>query len=191
MREIVLRWKRTLQRLDLTARTLVAAVEPGSCFAAHLLELALAADRSFMLEGTFEDAPTGEARRAVPPVLVLTDANFGPLPGHNGLTRLQARFLGDGAAVDALAARRGEPLDAAAAAAAGLVTFTPDDIDWDDELRLALEERAACSPDALTGLEANCRFPGPRRWPPRSSAACPPGRTGSSSGPTPPARRAR
>ena len=164
-REIVLRWKRTLQRLDLTARTLVAAVEPGSCFAGPLLELALAADRSFMLEGLFEDAQgdaaADGAEPAGPAVLVLTDANFGPLPGHNGLTRLQARFLGDDAAVDALDARRGEPLDAAAAAEAGLVTFTPDDIDWDDELRLALEERAACSPDALTALEANCRFPGP------------------------------
>jgi benzoyl-CoA-dihydrodiol lyase len=177
--EITLRWKRTLQRLDLTARTLVAAIEPGSCFAGLLAELALAADRSFMLDGLFEDredredveglecagSETSDGLGAgVPPpgpaVLVLADANFGALPGHNGLTRLQSRFLGDEARIAGLAERRGEPLDAGAAAAAGLVTFTPDDIDWEDELRLALEERAACSPDALTGLEANCRFPG-------------------------------
>jgi benzoyl-CoA-dihydrodiol lyase len=157
-REITLLWKRTLQRLDLTARTLMAAIEPGSCFTGTLAELALAADRTFMLDGVFEDAPE---RGTEPAVLQLTAANFGPLRGHNGLTRLEARFLDDPAWVGELEGRVGDKLDAAAAAAAGLVTFTPDDLDWDDELRLAVEERAAFSPDALTGLEANCRFPGP------------------------------
>jgi benzoyl-CoA-dihydrodiol lyase len=158
---VTLLWKRTLQRLDLTARTLVAAVEPGSCFVGTLAELALAADRTFMLDGLFEGARGTGAEPATPATLRLTEANFGPLPGHNGITRLQSRFLGDEATVTALAGRIGEPLDAAAAAALGLVTFTPDDLDWDDEVRLAIEERASFSPDALTGLEANCRFPGP------------------------------
>jgi benzoyl-CoA-dihydrodiol lyase len=142
-RETRLLWRRVLKRLDLTARTIIAAVEPDSCFAGTLAELALAADRSFML-----DDPSR------PTELVLTEANEGWYPMANGLSRLGTRFL-DGPLPSA------GRYDPAKAAAAGLVTFTPDDIDWDDELRLAVEERAAMSPDALTGLEANCRFPGP------------------------------
>jgi benzoyl-CoA-dihydrodiol lyase len=154
-REIRLYWCRTLKRLDLSARTLVALVEPGSCFAGLLAELALAADRSLMLDGTQADTDLP------PPHLRLTPANDGWFPTSNGLSRLATRFWGDAEALDAARARLGKDLDAAEAADAGLVTFTPDDIDWDDEVRLTLEERAAFSPDALTGLEANLRFAGP------------------------------
>ena len=155
VREVLLLWKRTLKRVDVTARSLIALVEPGSCFVGPLLELVLAADRSFMLDGRFE----GDNR---PPAAIrLTELNFGALPMGNGLTRLQSRFLED---TDTLARARaavGQDLEAAAASALGLVTFTPDDIDWQDEVRIALEERASFSPDALTGLEANLRFAGP------------------------------
>ena len=141
--------------LDLSARTLVALVEPGSCFAGTLAELALAADRSFMLDGTFEDSD-------VPPAaLVLTDANVGWYPMANGLTRLATRFWGHPTPSDGGRAALGKELLAAEAADLGLVTFTPDDLDWDDEVRLLLEERASFSPDALTGMEANYRFVGP------------------------------
>ncbi len=146
--------KRTLKRLDVTSRTLICLVEPGSCFTGPLLELALAADRSYMLDAP-GDSPEGAA------ALVLGETNFGVLPMANGLSRLQTRFLGDPEHVERLRARAGERIEAAAALALGLVTFTPDDIDWDDEIRLALEERASYSPDALSGLEANCRFAGP------------------------------
>jgi benzoyl-CoA-dihydrodiol lyase len=155
--EIVLYLKRTLKRLDVTSRSLIALIEPGSCFAGSLLELALAADRSYMLDGTFED--DGDDRPA--PEIVLGELNDGPLPMANGLSRLASRFLGDEAGLDAVAKRAGEPLPAAEAEAAGLVTFAPDDIDWADEVRIATEERASFSPDALTGLEANFRFAGP------------------------------
>jgi benzoyl-CoA-dihydrodiol lyase len=155
--EIVLYLKRTLKRLDVTSRSLIALIEPGSCFAGSLLELALAADRSYMLDGTFED--DGDDRPA--PEIVLGELNDGPLPMANGLSRLASRFLGDEAGLDAVAKRAGEPLSAAEAEAAGLVTFAPDDIDWADEVRIATEERASFSPDALTGLEANFRFAGP------------------------------
>ena len=155
--EVVLYLKRTLKRLDVTSRSLIALVEPGSCFAGSLLELALAADRSFMLSGVFEDVDPD----AVPAALTVGAMNLGPLPMGNGLTRLQTRFLGDSAGLAAVEKRIGEPLAAAEAAELGLVTFAPDDIDWDDEVRLALEERASFSPDALTGLEANYRFAGP------------------------------
>jgi len=155
VREVLLLWKRTLKRVDVTARSLIALVEPGGCFAGPLLELVLAADRSFMLDGRFE----GDNR---PPAAVrLTELNFGALPMGNGLTRLQSRFLEDTDALDRARAAIGRDLEAAAAAALGLVTFTPDDIDWQDEVRIALEERASFSPDALTGLEANLRFAGP------------------------------
>jgi benzoyl-CoA-dihydrodiol lyase len=155
VREIRLYLRRTLKRLDASSRSLIALVEPGSCFAGTLLELALAADRSYMLDGTRE----GDDR---PPATVrLTELNFGAYPMPHGLTRLQARFLGEPARVEALRARVGKDLDAAAADEAGLVTFIPDDIDWDDEVRIALEERAALSPDALTGMEASLRFAGP------------------------------
>jgi len=149
--------KRTLKRLDVTSRSLIALIEPGSCFAGSLLELALAADRSFMLAGTFEDADPD----AAPATVTLDEMNLGPLPMGNGLTRLQTRFFGDDAALAAAREAAGRPLDAEAAEQLGLVTFAPDDIDWDEEVRIAVEERASFSPDALTGLEANYRFAGP------------------------------
>jgi len=149
--------KRTLRRLDVTSRSLIAAIEPGSCFAGSLLELALAADRSFQLAGVFED----KDQDAEPATMTLGDINLGPLTMSNGLTRLQTRFWGDEAGYEAAAKRRGEALEAEDAAELGLVTFAPDDIDWDEEIRIATEERASFSPDALTGLEANYRFAGP------------------------------
>jgi benzoyl-CoA-dihydrodiol lyase len=155
MREIRLYLRRTLKRLDVTSRSLFALIEPGSCFTGSLLELALAADRSYMLDGTRE----GDTAPAA--TLRLTTANFGAYPMPNGLSRLASRFLAEPGRVDDLKGRVGQDLDAAAAAEAGLVTFTPDDIDWDDEVRIALEERAAFSPDALTGMEASLRFGGP------------------------------
>jgi benzoyl-CoA-dihydrodiol lyase len=155
--EILLYLKRTLKRLDVTSRSLLALIEPGSCFAGSLLELALAADRSYQLAGVFEDRDPD----ASPAAITAGELNFGPLPMGNGLTRLQTRFLDDAAAIDAVRARAGEPLEADAAAELGLVTFTPDDLDWDDEVRIATEERSSFSPDALTGLEANYRFAGP------------------------------
>ena len=153
--EIRLLWTRVLKRLDLSARTLVALVEPGSCFAGMLAELVLAADRSFMLDGPDPDGAHPEA------TLRLTDASDGWFPMCNGLSRLATRFWGRD---DALATARdtiGKDLLAADAAAAELVTFTPDDIDWDDDVRLMLEERNSFSPDALTAMEANYRFVGP------------------------------
>ncbi len=155
VREIVLYWKRTLKRLDVSSRSLIALVEPGSCFAGTLLELVLAADRSYMLDGVFEGSNLPAA------TIKLTEMNFGPYPMGNGLTRLGTRFLYDPKQVDALKSEIGEALDAEAAEEAGLVTFAPDDIDWEDEVRLAIEERAGMSPDGLIGMEANLRFPGP------------------------------
>ena len=155
--EIVLYLKRTLKRLDVTSRSLLALIEPGSCFAGSLLELALAADRSYMLSGVFEDVDPG----ADPAAVTVGPANLGPLPMGNGLPRLQTRFLGDPDALAAAEKSAGDPLEAGDAEALGLVTFAPDDIDWDEEVRIAVEERASFSPDALTGLEANYRFPGP------------------------------
>jgi benzoyl-CoA-dihydrodiol lyase len=154
-REIRLFWKRVLKRLDVSSRSVFALVEPGSCFAGTLLELVLAADRSYMLDGMRE----GHAGPAA--TVRLGEPSFGAYPMVNGLTRLESRFLGEPQRVDELKRRIGEDLDARAAAAAGLVTFTPDDIDWDDEVRIAIEERAAFSPDALTGMEASLRFGGP------------------------------
>jgi len=163
--EIVHFYKRTLKRLDVTSRSLIALIEPGSCFAGSLLELALAADRSFMLSGLFEsgtvEAGGSRPHDGVPATIVVGAANLGPLPMGNGLSRLATRFFGDEAGLAAAAAAAGRPIDAAEAADLGLVTFAPDDIDWDDEVRLALEERSSFSPDALTGLEANYRFAGP------------------------------
>jgi len=153
--EIRLLWARTLRRLDLSARTLVALVEPSSAFAGVLAELVLAADRSFMLDGP---GPGEDARDAN---LQLTPANDGWFPMANGLSRLATRFWGHDEALDAVRGQIGKSLVATEAAELGLVTFTPDDIDWDDEIRLMLEERNSFSPDALTGLEANFRFPGP------------------------------
>ncbi|HKV16980.1 MAG TPA: 2,3-epoxybenzoyl-CoA dihydrolase [Reyranella sp.] len=155
VREIVLYWKRTLKRLDVSSRSLIALVEPGSCFAGTLFELVLAADRSYMLEGTFEGSNLPEAE------VRLTSMNFGPYPMGNGLTRLATRFLAEPRHVDALKEEIGEAIDAGRADDLGLVTFAPDDIDWEDEVRLAIEERAGFSPDGLIGMEANLRFAGP------------------------------
>ncbi len=149
--------KRTLKRLDVTSRSLIALIEPRSCFAGSLLELALAADRSFQLDGVFEDVDP----EAEPAAITLDDINFGALPMGNGLTRLQTRFYGDDAGLEAVTAENGASLQGERAAELGLVTFAPDDIDWDEEVRITLEERGSFSPDALTGLEANYRFAGP------------------------------
>ncbi len=155
VREIVLYLKRVLKRLDVTSRSLIALVEPGSCFTGTLMELVLAADRSYMLDGAFE----GDGR---PPAAIRpTGMNFGPLTMANGLTRLETRFLGEPERVDHVRAKKGNDLDAVAAEELGLVTFIPDDIDWRDEIRIAIEERASFSPDALTGMEASLRFAGP------------------------------
>ncbi len=155
--EIVLYLRRTLKRLDVTSRSLLALIEPGSCFAGSLLELALAADRSYHLFGAFTDRDP----QAEPAVIVVGEMNLGPLAMGNDLTRLQTRFYGDDKALAAVEARAGEPLPADDALALGLVTFAPDDIDWSEEVRIAVEERASFSPDALTGMEANYRFVGP------------------------------
>ncbi len=159
--EIVHYLKRTLKRLDVTSRSLLALVEPGSCFAGSLLELALVADRSFQLDGVFEEAGPGRDTGAPPATVVVGPMNLGPLPMGNGLTRLQTRFYGDRAGLTAVEQHAGEPLEAEDAETLGLVTCAPDDIDWDEEVRIAVEERASFSPDALTGLEANYRFAGP------------------------------
>ena len=155
VREIVLYWKRTLKRLDVSSRSLIALIEPGSCFVGTLFEIALAADRSYMLDGVMDGS------NQQPATIRLTAMNFGIYPMGNGLTRLATRFLADPNHVEELKGDIGAPFDAEAAEAAGLVTFTPDDIDWEDEVRLAIEERAGFSPDGLVGLEANLRFPGP------------------------------
>jgi benzoyl-CoA-dihydrodiol lyase len=154
-REIRNFWKRTLKRVDLTSRSLVALVEPGSCFAGTLAELLFATDRSYMLIGQ------RDGDNKPPATIALTDANFGAYPMSNGLTRLASRFLGAPADVDTAKAERGKLLDAETAEQLGLVTFALDDIDWEDEVRVFLEERASFSPDGLTGLEANLRFGGP------------------------------
>ena len=156
-REVRLLWARTLKRVDVTSRTIVTIVDPGSCFVGVLAELLLAADRSFMLEGTFEDLDDPPA----PATIRLTPANFGWFPMSNDLARLQTRFWGRQDAEFDAAQTIDKDLLAADASAAELVTFTPDDLDWDDEIRLMLEERNSFSPDALTGMEANYRFVGP------------------------------
>src|SRR5580704_15945961 len=153
--EIRLYWKRVLKRIDVTSRTLVALVEPGSCFAGTLAELVLAADRSYMLIGRRE----GDNRPVAG--LCLGNVSFGAYPMPNGLSRLQSRFLADPADVDAAKTKIGEMIEAAEAEQLGLVTASLDDIDWENEIRVFLEERASFSPDALTGLEANLRFAGP------------------------------
>ena len=155
VREIILNIKRVFKRLDLVSRSLVTLIEPGSCFAGTLLELVFAADRSYMLDGTFEGG------NEVPAMLRSTEMNFGPLPMCNELTRLQTRFLNDPENVENVRAEIGKDLDAVFADELGLVTFIPDDIDWEDEVRIAIEERASFSPDALTGMEASLRFAGP------------------------------
>ena len=155
VREIRLYLKRTFKRLDVSSRSIFALIEPSSCFVGTLLELALTADRSYMLDGVLE----GEARE--PAAVRLTAMNFGAYPMVNGLTRLASRFLDDADRARALEKRVGEDLEAREAGELGLVTFTPDDIDWEDEVRIGIEARAAFSPDALTGMEASLRFGGP------------------------------
>jgi benzoyl-CoA-dihydrodiol lyase len=155
MREIRHYLKRVFKRLDVTPKTMMALIEPGSCFAGTLAELVFAADRSAMLVGTRE----GDNKE--PAAITLGRANFGPYPMGNGLTRLETRFLGEPDTLRAAQDSSGKPLDAGAANDLGLVTFAYEDFDWDDELRVMMEERASFSPDALTGMEANLRFAGP------------------------------
>jgi benzoyl-CoA-dihydrodiol lyase len=153
VRETIGWLRRALSRLDVSSRSLFALIEPGSCFAGTLLELALACDRSYMLA-----LPDGGARA---PKIVAADVNFGVYPMVTGQSRLGRRFYDEQPALEAVRAVAGRPLDADAAFAAGLVTSKPDDLDWADEVRIAIEERVAMSPDALTGMEANLRFNGP------------------------------
>jgi benzoyl-CoA-dihydrodiol lyase len=155
--EIIHYLKRTLKRLDVTSRSLIALIEPGSCFAGSLLELALAADRSFQLSGVFaETHPDAE-----PAAVTVGEMNLGPLPMGNGLTRLETRHLGNDADLAEVEKRAGDALEAEDAEQLGLVTFTPDEADWDEEVRIAIEERASFGPDALVGIEVNYRFAGP------------------------------
>ncbi|MGW4520475.1 2,3-epoxybenzoyl-CoA dihydrolase [Amycolatopsis sp. NPDC004378] len=155
--EITHYFKRVLKRLDVTSRSLIALIEPGSCFTGALLEIALAADRQYILDGPPIDDEDSEERASIR----LTDANFGAFPMGNGLTRLQARFYGDDDHLAWLAREKNRDLTPAEAVELGLVTDAPDDLDWADEIRIALEGRASLSPDALTGMEANHRFVGP------------------------------
>ena len=149
IREIVLHMARVLRRLDLTAKSFFSIIEPGSCFAGNLLELVLASDRTYMLNNPDEAIE-----------MATSDLNSGALPMSNGLSRLQSRFLADPDNVDEVLSHEGS-FDTEAADQAGLVTFAPDDLDWEDEIRLAIEERTSLSPDALTGMEASLRFAGP------------------------------
>ena len=152
VRETVGFLRRTLSRLDVSSRTLFVIVDQGSCFAGTLAELVLAADRSYMLQ--FEESESDA------PAIVLSEMNFGLVPMVNRLSRIANRFCGESQPVENARARVGSRLDAAAAAELGLVTYVPDDIDWDEEVRIAIEERTSLSPDALTGMEANLRFTG-------------------------------
>ncbi len=154
-REILHFWKRTMKRLDVTSRTLVTLVEPGSCFSGFLAEVMFASDRSYMFIGTEDGDNRPEA------TLTLSDSNFGLFPMGNGISRLETRFLGEMESYDAANTEIGNTLDAERAAELGLVTESFDDIDWDDEIRIMIEERASFSPDGLTGMEANLRFAGP------------------------------
>ena len=154
-REILACWKRVLKRIDVTSRSLIAVVEHGSCFAGVLAEILWAVDRGYMMEGVFEGDNRPLAR------ITLSDSNFGRFPMGNDCTRLATRFLGESETVGLARRKIGQSLDAAAAAALGLITYALDDIDWEDEVRIFSEERASFSPDAMTGMEANLRFAGP------------------------------
>ncbi|MDQ4117758.1 MAG: 2,3-epoxybenzoyl-CoA dihydrolase [Actinomycetota bacterium] len=151
-------FKRVLKRLDVTSRSLIALIEPGSCFAGALLELAFACDRQYMLDGTLDEDDSEQGDEAQ---IMLSKSNFGVFPMANGLSRLGSRFWGDDDHVAKLRQEVGRRIEAREALDLGLVTDAPDDIDWEDEVRIMLEERAALSPDALTGMEANHRFVGP------------------------------
>jgi len=150
-------YKRLLKRLDVTSRSLIAVIEPGSCFAGLLLEIPLACDRQYMLDGVYEDV----APHATPAAIALSESNDGIFTMGNDITRLESRFWGHEEDLEAARGKIGQSLDAAAADEVGLVTMALDDIDFEDELRIVLEERASLSPDALTGMEANHRFVGP------------------------------
>jgi len=153
--EILHYWKRVLQRIDLTSRSMIALIENGSCFYGVLAEILWSVDRCYMMEGEFEDDDRPSA------AIIASTLNFGPMPMINGLTRLATRFLDDDETLAAIADQCDQPLDAAKADELGLVTEIYDDIDWEDELRLIMEERASFSPDAMTAMEANLRFAGP------------------------------
>ena len=153
--EILQYWKRVLKRVDVTSRSLVALVEHGSCFAGVLAELLWSVDRSYMMEDEFE----GDNRPLAS--IVLSPSNFGNYPMGNDLTRLETRFWGQEGQAEALRAHIGQTIEAAQADELGLVTYIFDDIDWEDEIRIFMEERASFSPDAMTGMEANLRFAGP------------------------------
>ena len=153
--EVLLYWKRILKRVDVTSRSMTALVEHGSCFAGVLAELLFSVDRSYMMEDEFE----GDNRPIA--TITLSSSNMGMMPMANGLSRLATRFLGEPQTLTAVEASVGTPLDADAARDHGLVTFAYDDVDWEDEVRIFIEERASFSPDAMTGMEANLRFAGP------------------------------
>ena len=153
--EILQYWKRVLKRIDMTSRSLVAIVEHGSCFAGPLAELLWAVDRSYMMLEEFD----GDNRSLA--TVTLTEGNFETYKMGNNLTRLETRFLGTPEDIGTLKGLKGQPLEADKADEAGLVTYVYDDIDWEDEVRLFMEERASFSPDAMTGMEANLRFAGP------------------------------
>ena len=153
--EVLLYWKRILKRVDVTSRSMAALVEHGSCFAGLLAELLFSVDRTYMMEGEFE----GDNRHIAS--ITLSSSNLGTMPMANGLSRLATRFLGEPETLIAVETSVGTPLDANAASNHGLVTFTYDDVDWEDEVRIFIEERTSFSPDAMTGMEANLRFAGP------------------------------
>ena len=153
--EVTQYWKRVLKRVDMTSRSLVAIVEHGSCFAGPLAELLWAADRSYMMLEDFD----GDNRALA--TVTMSEGNFGSYPMGNDLTRLQTRFLGTPEQVEKLKSSIGEALEAEDADELGLITYAFDDIDWEDEVRLFMEERTSFSPDAMTGMEANLRFAGP------------------------------
>jgi benzoyl-CoA-dihydrodiol lyase len=182
VRETIGMLRRTLARLDVSSRSLYAIIEPGSCFAGLLFELALAADRSYMLALPDEEADS--------PRIAVDDFNFDLLPAVNDRSRLQTRFSSDVKDMAGAVEAKGKLLGPEQALRLGLITVAPDDLDWEDEVRVAIEERVSLSPDALTGMEASLRFPAARRWRQRYSAGCRRGRTGFSSVPTPPASTA-
>ncbi len=157
VREVLNNTKRVLKRIDVTSRSLVTLIEPGSCFAGTLAEIAFASDRAYMFDGQMK----GDRANMPAAAVTLSSLNFGPYPMSNGITRLQTRFLGEPESVDAARALIGKPLDGTDADRAGLVTESFDEVDWEDEVRIFLEERASFSADGLTGLEANLRFAGP------------------------------
>ena len=155
IKEIKHLWNRTLKRIDVTSRSLVTFIEPGSCFGGFLSEIIFASDRSYMAEGVFENSNDPEAK------IALSKSNFNFFKMSNGITRLETRFLNESKKIKELENEIGKELDSQMALNMGLVTFSFDDIDWEDEVRIFLEERSSFSPDSMTGLEANLRFAGP------------------------------